>query len=71
MKFHQQAPQRMCMSQERSGIVESIDLARAAANKLALHGESKDIKDASEAIFALCNVVTVLLGRIEKLEAGK
>lgn len=59
------------MSQEKNGTVESINLARAAANKLALHGESKDIKDASAAIFALCNVVTVLLGRIEELEAGK
>lgn len=59
------------MSQEKSGTIESIDLARSLANKLALHSESKDAKDASKAIFALCNVVTVLLGRIERLEAGK
>jgi hypothetical protein len=59
------------MSQESSGTVESIDKARAAANKLALHGESKDVKEAAAAIFSLCNVVTVLLGRIENLESKK
>ncbi|WP_285355420.1 hypothetical protein [Pseudomonas sp. lyk4-R2A-10] len=69
--LYQDAQQRTFMSQERSGTVESIDTARAVANKLALHGESKDAKDAAAAIFSLCNVVTVLLGRIENLESKK
>lgn len=59
------------MGQERSGIIKSVDVARVAANKLSMHGDSRDVKEAAGAIFALCNVVTELLERVEKLEAEK
>lgn len=59
------------MDQERAGIINSVNVARLAANKLSINGESKDIKEAAGAIFALCNAVTKLLERVEKSEAEK